>query len=63
MKKLLIVVILVLVMPALVLAGAKIFVPETTWDFGLAHKGGPLSHPYWIKNIGNDSLRIDVRPG
>jgi hypothetical protein len=63
MKKLLVVMILVIVMPTLALAGATIYVPETTWDFGLAHKGGPMSHPYWIKNVGDDTLRIDVRPG
>ncbi len=63
MKKVLVVLILVLIMPTLVLAGAKIIVPETSWDFGLTHKGGSISHPYWIKNVGDDTLRINVKPG
>jgi hypothetical protein len=63
MKKLLIVIALVFMTPAFVLAGARIQVLERNWNFGLAHKGGPLSHPYWIKNIGDDTLRINVRPG
>jgi hypothetical protein len=63
MKKLLAVIFLIFMMPTLALAGARVLLPEKTWDFGLAHKGGPISHPYWIKKMGDDTLRINVKPG
>ncbi|MGB8657635.1 MAG: DUF1573 domain-containing protein [Candidatus Zixiibacteriota bacterium] len=42
---------------------AKISFSETLWDFGHVPKTGIVSHTYWIKNIGQDSLTIvKVRP-
>ncbi len=42
----------------------KIEVPETAWDFGHVPQNSTLSHDYWIKNIGTDSLKIiRVKPG
>ena len=42
----------------------KALMPETTWDFGKVPQGDVVSHSYWIKNIGTDTLRIiKVRPG
>jgi hypothetical protein len=63
MKKFLAIAALTVILPALASAGAKILVPETSWDFGHSHNDGQLSHPYWIKNIGDDTLRISVKPG
>jgi hypothetical protein len=42
----------------------KAFMPETTWDFGKVPQGNIVSHSYWIKNTGTDTLKIiKVRPG
>ena len=38
--------------------GAKIFIPEIVWDFGRIPEGSVVSHVYWIKNIGTDTLKI-----
>ena len=43
---------------------AKIEVPETSFDFGYVPQGVKISHVYWIKNVGSDTLFIrDVKPG
>jgi hypothetical protein len=64
MKKTLAVAIMVSILPAVSLAGPKIMVPETHWDFGIVPQNAMLTHDYWIKNIGDDTLRIiDVKPG
>ncbi|MCJ7498499.1 MAG: DUF1573 domain-containing protein [candidate division Zixibacteria bacterium] len=45
-------------------AQPKVFMSETSWDLGIIPQGGVISHTYWIKNIGTDTLRIlKVRPG
>ncbi len=47
-----------------VLGGAVISVPEKEWDFGVVPQQSTVSHEYWIKNIGDDTLRnIIVKPG
>lgn len=38
--------------------GAKIFIPEIVWEFGRIPEGSAVSHVYWIKNIGTDTLKI-----
>ena len=43
---------------------AKIFIPNSSWDYGYTPKGVKISHIYQIKNIGGDTLRIaNVAPG
>lgn len=45
-------------------AAPKILVPEKSWDFGHVPQNSILTHDYWIKNIGTDTLRIiKVKPG
>jgi len=42
----------------------KIFIPEQRWDFGHVPQNSVLTHDYWIKNIGTDTLKIiRVNPG
>jgi len=42
---------------------AKIFVPNTSWDWGYMPKGIKVSHNYQIKNVGEDTLKIaSVKP-
>jgi hypothetical protein len=39
-------------------SGAKIFLPETVWEFGRIPEGSVVSHVYPIKSIGTDTLKI-----
>jgi len=42
----------------------KIQVPESHWEFGLMPQDAKVHHGYWVKNIGDDTLRIiSVKPG
>lgn len=36
----------------------KISLSETFWDFGRTPQHSSVSHTFWIKNIGGDTLRI-----
>ena len=64
MKKMLAAVIIVLMASAsIALAGARIQIPEVHWDYGNVPQNSTLSHAYWIMNVGDDTLRIDVKPG
>jgi hypothetical protein len=46
------------------LSRARIFLPDTKWDFGYVPKGGSVTHTFQVKNIGEDTLIIvRVRPG
>jgi hypothetical protein len=63
MRKLLAMAAAIAAIPVMAMAGPKIVVPETSWDFGFVPKNGTMSHPYWIKNIGDDTLRVNVKPG
>jgi uncharacterized cupredoxin-like copper-binding protein len=46
------------------LSRARIFLPDTRWDFGYIPQGGSVSHIFQVKNIGEDTLIIiRVRPG
>jgi hypothetical protein len=42
----------------------KIWFSETSWNFGRTPQQSSVSHVFWIKNIGRDTLRImKVKPG
>jgi len=42
----------------------RIEVSETRFDFGRVAQGSSISHVFWLKNVGADTLRItDVKPG
>jgi len=46
------------------IAEPKLYIPEQRWDFGHVPQNSVLSHDYWIKNTGTDTLRIiRVKPG
>jgi len=36
----------------------KISLSETLWNFGRTPQHSSVSHTFWIKNIGGDTLRI-----
>ncbi len=43
---------------------ARLEVRETAFNFGYVPQGYSISHTFWLKNAGSDTLRItDVRPG
>ncbi len=69
-KALILLSLLFVILCALVLAQdeelckARIFLPDTRWDFGYVPQGGSVSHTFQVKNIGEDTLIIiRVRPG
>lgn len=37
--------------------GAKLQISETSWDFGRTPQNAVLSHGFWLKNVGTDTLR------
>ena len=42
----------------------RIQVSETQFNFGRVGQGSRISHVFWIKNVGADTLLIqDVKPG
>lgn len=55
---------LTLTIGATVHAEPKMIIPEMRWDFGHVPQQSVLTHDYWIKNIGTDTLKIiRVKPG
>jgi len=43
---------------------ARLEVKQNNFDFGYVPQGTSISHVFWLKNVGGDTLRItDVRPG
>ncbi len=36
---------------------ARLQISETSWDFGRAPQNSVLSHSFWLKNVGTDSLK------
>ena len=36
---------------------AKLQISETTWDFGRSPQNSVLSHSFWLKNVGTDTLK------
>ena len=42
----------------------RIQLSETEFSFGRVTQGSSISHIFWIRNVGADTLRIkDVKPG
>ena len=68
MNKFLILLIILLtlsfMLSSLVLAQAKMYIANESFDFGYTPQNCKVSHVFWIKSVGNDSLKIvDVKPG
>lgn len=46
------------------LAQPRLEIPEKTFDFGFVPQQSSVSHPFWLKSTGEDSLLIlKVTPG
>jgi hypothetical protein len=64
MKKFLATIVFLISWTVISMAAPQMSVPETHWDYGNVPQNSVLIHDYWIRNIGNDTLKIiDVRPG
>ena len=56
--------ILVLFLVTQAMALPKMFLPEEKFDFGVVPQDSKVSHVFWIKSVGDDSLKIlQVKPG
>jgi hypothetical protein len=56
--------ILVLVLVTQAMAVPKMFLPEEKFDFGFVPQDSKVSHTFWIKSVGEDTLKIlNVKPG
>jgi hypothetical protein len=64
MKQTVAAILFLIIWPVMVMASPQISVPETHWEFGNVPMNSIISHDYWIRNTGSDSLKIiEVRPG
>ncbi len=64
MKGLLAVAIAIVGLSTITFAGPKVEIPVRHWDFGKVPQNSTVSHEYWIKNVGDETLRIiNVKPG
>jgi hypothetical protein len=64
MKQTVAVILFLIIWPVMAMASPQISVPETHWEFGNVPMNSIISHDYWIRNTGSDSLKIiEVRPG
>jgi len=64
MKKVLIVLFILCGIAATALANPKIKIQDPYFNFGHVPQNSTVSHDYWIRNIGTDTLKITkVKPG
>ncbi len=55
---------LVLILVSQTMAVPKMFLPEEKFDFGFVPQDCRVSHVFWIKSVGDDSLKIlKIIPG
>ena len=47
-----------------VCAAPRLVIPETTFNFGYAPQNAKITHEFWLKSSGDDTLKIlKVTPG
>lgn len=45
-------------------AAPRLTIPETEFNFGFVPQNSTISHVFWLKSTGDDSLKIiSVKPG
>lgn len=45
-------------------AAPRLTIPETEFNFGFVPQNSSISHIFWLKSTGDDSLKIvSVKPG
>jgi hypothetical protein len=56
--------ILVFLLSSLAMALPKMYLPQEEFNFGFVPQDSKVSHVFWIKSVGEDSLIIiSVKPG
>jgi len=54
----------VLLLVSQTLAQPKMFLSEEKFDFGFVPQDSKISHTFWIKSVGDETLKIlNVKPG
>ena len=55
---------LVILLSSMAVSSPKMFLPEDQFDFGFVPQNSKISHVFWIKSVGDDSLKIlNINPG
>lgn len=56
--------VLLIVLSSAAVSAPKMFMPEENFDFGFVPQNSKISHVFWIKSVGSDSLKIlNINPG
>ena len=56
--------VLALLLSASVMGAPRLTIPEANFDFGYCPQNSKISHDFWLKSTGDDSLKIlKVTPG
>ncbi len=56
--------IIILLLASTAMALPKMFLAQEEFDFGYVPQNSKISHTFWIKSVGEDSLKIiSVKPG
>jgi len=58
------VLVLLIIFSSMAMALPKMFLPQEEFDFGFVPQGAKITHVFWIKSVGEDTLKIlNVKPG
>lgn len=64
LQLILVMLILTFLLSSLAMALPKMYLPQEEFNFGFAPQNSKVSHVFWIKSVGEDSLIIiSVKPG
>ena len=55
---------IIFLLSSLAMALPKMFISHDSFEFGYVPQNSKISHIFWIKSVGEDSLKIlSVKPG
>jgi len=55
---------IIFLLSSLAMALPKLFISQDTFDFGYVPQNSKVAHVFWVKSVGEDSLKIlSVKPG
>lgn len=64
LQLILVMLIMIFLLSSLAMALPKMFLPQEEFNFGFVPQDSKVSHVFWIKSVGEDSLIIiSVKPG
>ncbi|MCK5126754.1 MAG: hypothetical protein KAR42_10905 [candidate division Zixibacteria bacterium] len=59
-----VILVLALLLASQVFAVPKMLISEDSFDFGFVPQNSKVTHVFWIKSVGDDTLKIlKVKPG